>query len=63
MVEKRRYSFFITEPQAAGLKALKERDGTSESESIRQALNEYLRRKGALEAKTASRRAYTRRKA
>ena len=38
MVEKKRYSFFITEPQAKALKRLKEIEGTSEGESIRQAL-------------------------
>jgi hypothetical protein len=55
MVEKKRYSFFITEPQAKALKRLKEIEGTSEGESIRQALNEYLERKGVLDMPTRRR--------
>lgn len=42
---KKRYSFFITEDLAAGLKALKERDGTPEGETLRRALAEWLKRK------------------
>lgn len=41
-----RFAFFITPELAAGLKALKERDGIPESETIRRALAEYLERKG-----------------
>jgi hypothetical protein len=48
MVDKKRYSFFITASQAEALKRLKDLEGTSEAESIRQALNEYLTRKGVL---------------
>ncbi len=61
MVARKRYSFFINETQADGLKLVKEREGTSESEQIRQALNEWLKKRGAL--KTALRRAETRRRA
>jgi hypothetical protein len=61
MVARKRYSFFINENQAAGLKLVKERDDISEAEQIRQALNEWLKKQGAL--KTARRRASTRRKA
>lgn len=50
MVAKKRYSFFITEPQAEALKALKERTGSAEGELIRQALNEFLERKGVMKA-------------
>jgi hypothetical protein len=50
MVAKKPYSFYITEPQAQGLKALKEQTGSSEGELIRQALNEFLERKGVLKA-------------
>jgi hypothetical protein len=48
MVAKKRYSFFITETQAVALKVLKERTGSAEGELIRQALNEFLERKGVL---------------
>lgn len=61
MVARKRYSFFINENQAEGLKLVKEAEGISEAEQIRQALNEWLRKRGAL--KTAPRRAVTRRKA
>ena len=61
MPERKRYSFWINEAQAAGLKQVKEAEDISESEQIRQALNDWLRKKGAL--KTANRRATTRRKA
>ena len=44
---RKRYTFWITDVQAEGLKRVKESQGTSESEQIRQALNESLRKKGA----------------
>jgi hypothetical protein len=50
MVAKKRYSFFITETQAAALKELKDRTGSAEGELIRQALNEFLERKGVMKA-------------
>lgn len=59
------YSFYINEVQAAGLKAIKRAVDMTESEQIRQALNAWIRkweRRGVI-AKTASRRAGTRRKA
>ena len=46
MSPKRRYSFFIDDSLAVGLKQLKERDGAAESESIRRALQTYLEMKG-----------------
>ena len=56
---RKRYSFWINEAQAEGLKRVRT-EGTSESEQIRIALNEWLTKKGALE--TGLRRARTRRK-
>lgn len=61
MLPRKRYSFWINEAQATGLKAVKDAQGISESEQIRQALNEWLAKRGAL--KTASRRVSPRRKA
>jgi hypothetical protein len=40
-----RYSFFITDELKRGLEALKHRDGIAESEAIRRALAEFLKRK------------------
>lgn len=60
VVTRKRYTFWITDVQAAGLKRVKDAEGTSESEQIRQALNEWLTKKGAIE--TGLRRASTRRK-
>jgi hypothetical protein len=45
------YSFYITDVQAAGLKAIKKAEDMTESEQIRQALNAWLRkwqRKGVI---------------
>lgn len=50
MASRKRYSFWIEDEQAAGLKLVKDRDGISESEQIRRALNEWLRTKGAVKA-------------
>lgn len=61
MASRKRYSFWIEDEQAAGLKLVKDRDGISESEQIRRALNEWLRMKGAIKA--APRRVSARRKA
>lgn len=47
MPTKRRYSFWINEAEAEGLKAVKDAEGIAESEQIRQAIRDYLRRKGA----------------
>jgi len=41
-------TFFITRDLAAGLKALKDRDGMPVSEAIRRAVADFLRRKGIL---------------
>jgi hypothetical protein len=46
MSPRKRYSFWIDDRQADGLKAIKERDGVLESEQIRRAIDEWLVRKG-----------------
>jgi hypothetical protein len=43
---RKRYSFWINEAEAAGLKAIKAAEGTTESEQIRQSIRAWLRRKG-----------------
>ena len=43
---KKLYSFWINDAEATGLKELKDLEGISESEQIRQAIREYLRKKG-----------------
>jgi hypothetical protein len=50
---RRRYSFWIDAAQAEGLKAVKARDGVLESEQIRRALDEWLRKR---RGRTKSRR-------
>jgi hypothetical protein len=61
---RRRYSFFIDDALYTGLKALKERDGIPESETIRRAISAYLQQRGvSLEGEKAERkRASTRRR-
>jgi hypothetical protein len=54
---RKRYSFWINETEAQGLKAIKEADGTTESEQIRQAIREWLKRRGV---KAQGKRAVTR---
>jgi hypothetical protein len=58
---RKRYSFWINDQQAEGLKAVKAAEDISESEQIRQAINEWLRKKGAI--KSAHKRARTRKRA
>ena len=48
MPNRRRYSFWMTEAQAAGLKQVKQTKGISESEQIRQALDGWLKARGVL---------------
>jgi hypothetical protein len=62
MTPKRRYTFWINEGEAEGLKHVKENEGIAESEQIRQAIRDWLRKKG-VSVKAASRRARTRRQA
>ena len=45
---RRLYNFRIDPELEAGLKAVKVRDGISESEQIRRALLEWLRKKGVM---------------
>jgi hypothetical protein len=62
-VNLKRYTFFISEDLDAGLKALKQRDGVPEAESIRRALGDYLRKKDvAVTEKAERQRAGTRRR-
>jgi hypothetical protein len=63
MSPRKRYSFWINDVQAAGLKAVKDAEDISESEQIRQAINEWLTKRGVSVTKTASKRAATRKKA
>jgi hypothetical protein len=56
------YSFWIDPAQAAGLKAIKERDGVPESVQIRRAIDTWLNEKGVAEKKTERPRAATRKR-
>jgi hypothetical protein len=47
---RRLYNFRIDPELDAGLKAVKERDGISESEQIRRAILEWLQKKGVMKA-------------
>jgi hypothetical protein len=47
------YSFYIDSDLATALKALKERDGTPESEAVRRGLRSYLKSKGVLRPRAA----------
>jgi hypothetical protein len=49
---RKRYSFWINEAEAQGLKAIKEAEGTTESEQIRQAIRDWLKRKGIRRSET-----------
>ena len=46
MTPKKRYGFWIEEQQIAGLRRVKTRDGVLESEQIRRAIDDWLRKKG-----------------
>jgi hypothetical protein len=46
MTPRKLYSFWINEAEADGLKAVKADEGISESEQIRQAIRDWLRKKG-----------------
>ena len=62
MTPKKLYSFWINEAEATGLKELKELEGISESEQIRQAIREYLRKKGVTWRQAPRKRAVTRKR-
>jgi hypothetical protein len=59
MTPRRKYSFWIEDAQADGLKAVKIRDGVLESEQIRRAIDDWLANKG-ITRKTDRKRASTR---
>jgi Arc/MetJ-type ribon-helix-helix transcriptional regulator len=46
MTPRRRYTFWINDAEENGLKAVKTAEGISESEQIRQAIRDWLKRKG-----------------
>jgi hypothetical protein len=58
---RNRYTFFIDDEQRAALTKVKERDGISESEQIRRAIDGWLKEKGVT-AKTERKRADTRKR-
>jgi hypothetical protein len=62
MSPKRRYTFWINEAEAAGLRQIKADEGIAESEQIRQAIRDWLKKNGAAKA-AAPRRVSPRRKA
>ena len=63
MSPRRLHSFYLDPEISKGLKALKQRDGVAEGESVRRALSAYLERQGITKTKTARPRATTRRRA
>lgn len=62
MTPKKLYSFWINEAEATGLKELKALEGISESEQIRQAIRDYLRKKGVTWRQAPRERAVTRKR-
>jgi hypothetical protein len=61
MTPRRKYSFYIDDGQAEGLKQVKARDGVLESEQIRRAVNDWLKKKGVT-VKSERKRAGTRKR-
>ena len=60
---RKRYTFFIDDALAAGLKALKKRDGIPESEAVRRAITDFLAgRRVSVTTKTERKRAVTRKR-
>lgn len=55
-----RYTFFIDPEQREGLRAIKVREGIPESEQIRRAVDEWLKKRG--DTKTERKRASTRKR-
>lgn len=60
MTPRKLYNFYIDPELAEGLKALKEKTGAPEAESVRRALSEYLKKQGVM--KTERPRAVTRKR-
>ena len=58
---RKRYSFWMNDVQAAGLKAIKEAEDITESEQIRQAIKLWLKKKG-VSVKAERKRAVTRKR-
>ena len=50
---RKRYTFWIDDEQSQGLKVVKERDGVLESEQIRRAINDWLKKRGVTQKRTA----------
>jgi hypothetical protein len=61
MARRRLFNFAIDDDLAAGLKAVKERDGISESEQARRTLRAWLESKGVMK-KAGRKRAVTRKR-
>jgi hypothetical protein len=59
---KKLYSFWITDAQAAGLKAIKQSRDLTESEQIRRALDDWLEKNAAAAPKKADRKRSPKRK-
>jgi len=51
---RKKYSFYIDDAQAEGLKHVQERDGVLESEQIRRAIDQWLATKGIPQARPAT---------
>jgi len=64
MTARKLFNFVIDEDLAAGLKAVKERDGISEGEQARRAIRAWLEAKGVLSPapKSGRKRAVTRKR-
>jgi hypothetical protein len=62
MTPRKRYSFWMNDVQAAGLKAVKAAEDISESEQIRQAINEWLEKKKGVIEKTERKRFVSRKR-
>jgi hypothetical protein len=61
MTPRKRYSFWINDVQADGLKTVKAAEDITESEQIRQAINDWLKKKGVTK-KAERKRAVTRKR-
>ena len=59
MTPRARYTFYIEDEQRSALTAIKQRDGISESEQIRRAIQEWIDKRGVRE-KAQGKRAATR---
>lgn len=62
MSPRKRYSFWINDVQAAGLKKIKKSRDISESEQIRQALTDWLEKHRVTATRTERKRAGTRKR-